>query len=68
LVPLRGDLHVRDVRYEIIKGTDFDGHHAPSDEQGGVTKIIKGNARVYPKLPERPRAFRAFSEPVKEEA
>jgi hypothetical protein len=34
LVPLRGDLHVRDVRYEIIKGTDFDGHNVPPDEQG----------------------------------
>jgi hypothetical protein len=33
LVPLCGDLHVRDVRYEIIKGTDFDGHNVPSDDQ-----------------------------------
>jgi hypothetical protein len=33
LIPLRGDLHVRDVRYEIIKGTDFDGHNIPSDDQ-----------------------------------
>ena len=33
LVPLRGDLHVRDVCYEIIKGTDFDGHNIPSDDQ-----------------------------------
>ena len=33
LVPLRGDLHVRDVRYEIIKGTDFDRHNIPSDDQ-----------------------------------
>jgi hypothetical protein len=33
LVPLRGDLHVRDVRYEIIKGTEFNGHNVPSDDQ-----------------------------------
>src|SRR5258705_8043334 len=33
LVPLCGDLHVRDVRYEIIKRTDFDGHNVPSDDQ-----------------------------------
>src|ERR1700692_3908373 len=33
LVPLCGDLHVRDVRYEIIKGTDFNGHNVPSDDQ-----------------------------------
>src|ERR1700730_4120087 len=33
LVPPCGDLHVRDVRYEIIKGTDFDGHNVPSDDQ-----------------------------------
>src|SRR6266700_3509457 len=33
LVPLCGDLHVRDVCYEIIKGTDFNGHNVPSDDQ-----------------------------------
>src|SRR5450755_1231099 len=33
LVPLRGDLHVRDVRDEIIKGTEFNGHNVPSDDQ-----------------------------------
>jgi DNA-binding CsgD family transcriptional regulator len=42
LVPLRGDLHVRDVRYEIIKGTDFDGHNVPSDEQGVRDKDHQG--------------------------
>src|SRR5450432_3072046 len=33
LVPLRGDLHVHDVRNEIIKGTEFNGHIVPSDDQ-----------------------------------
>jgi len=33
LIPLCGDLHVSNVCYEIIKGTDFDGHNAPSEEQ-----------------------------------
>src|ERR1700730_4630425 len=41
LVPLCGDLHVRDVRYEIIKGADFDGHNVPSDDQMFVTKIYQ---------------------------
>src|SRR6202521_3423824 len=42
LIPLRGDLHVRDVRYEIIKGTDFDRHNIPSDDQMVRDKDLPG--------------------------
>jgi hypothetical protein len=41
LVPLRGDLHVRDVRYEITEGADFDRHIALTYCSHGGSKVFR---------------------------